>query len=95
MSYKKINIDIINSYTNRQKSNKNQNKISSPHNQRINNNILDISPSQSMNYNYERSFLENNNNYNKVYMTEEKANEIPLLQNRKNINLNYKKIGKQ
>ena len=84
-SCKKINLDIINSYTNRQKSNKNKLRINTSYNQNINNNIVDISQSQSMNNNYEKP-IQDNNNYTKTYLNEEKTNEIPFLLNRKNFN---------
>ncbi len=64
--------DILNSY---------HAHFNSPHNEK-NNNILDISPSQSMNNNKENILIDNNN----FYMTEEKSKELALLLNKKNIN---------
>ena len=50
MSYKNINLNMFNNNTTRDILNSYRARFNSPHNEK-NNNILDISPSQSMNNN--------------------------------------------
>ena len=88
MSYRKFNLDLFNNYINRDKYNTYRTQINSPHNPKINN-ILDISPSQSITNNNERTLFDNNHNYNYKKMltttnTREKTNEIAFLLNKKN-----------
>ena len=75
MSFKKINLDMINNFSNREnRENYNLNRIhiKSPYNQKINN-ILDISPNNSI-YNNDKSLP--SNIYSKNMMTDEKIHDI-------------------
>ena len=78
MSYKNINLNMFNNNTTRDILNSYRARFNSPHNEK-NNNILGISPSQSMNNNKENILIDNNN----FYMTEEKSKELALFLNKK------------